>query len=758
MKRSCCKKTGCIERCYQVVVFVLFFVLYASWPHVAKADTPLYEAGIHLIPYPQHVQLTGETFTLPEPLVIATDRDASEKDQFAVRELQRELNDRWGIRSDLTTERAVAHVIITRRDASEQHGDQGYQLQVTPDGIVVKASGEPGLFYGLQTLGQLIQGGGTARPYVRGMMIEDWPHTAHRAVHYDTKHHQDKRTYVESFIRDLARYKINMLVWEWEDKFEYPSHPEIGAPGAFTMREMQEITRYAQNYHVQIVPLVQGLGHVSFILKWPQYAHLREIPASNWEFDPLNDKSYDLLFDLWADAIAATPGSNYIHIGSDETYELGRGPTTREMAEKIGRNGLYHHFVGKSARHLQKTGREVMVWERPMGWTRDVTTDEGVGQELPPAYIVTPQEGIVLTEAYGYETPDLKYARQAKALGFPLFAYDPNPGIECLFVPYLFRKKGAMNNNPRVAEGSLEQSYHFLRSRLGEGVFEGMICTSWDDSGLHNQTWMLRFVTAAEFSWNALSEQSLEEFTAKYFKNYYGNEVADMEELFMLLNEGAYFYMESFERNVWHHGEIGKTHIPDLPRTDVLEYDPYWNKEYGHRVAVAGEFLEKMGRALQICEHNLAVDIANKYDMEVFKSIALLIEHTAKTYLDLSSLEHSITKAHRQRFLDLDSTLYHLDKARSTVAGQLERRQHIYDYLVEVWERMRLPKGMETEEKKFFFQQDRARHFANRTPDLSYQIYDEQLLGLEDYLDKLTAYRDFFYETIVKPEQSHLRK
>ena len=54
-------------------------------------------------------------------------------------------------------------------------------------------------------------------------------------AHYDTKHHQDKREYVESFIRDLARYKINMLVWEWEDKFEYPSHPEIGAPGAFTM-------------------------------------------------------------------------------------------------------------------------------------------------------------------------------------------------------------------------------------------------------------------------------------------------------------------------------------------------------------------------------------------------------------------------------------------------------------------------------------------------------------------------------------------
>ena len=69
----------------------------------------------------------------------------------------------------------------------------------------------------------------------------------------------------------MARYKINMLVWEWEDKLAYKSHPEIGAPGAFTIEEMQEFTKYAKEYHMELTPLVQGLGHVSFILKWPQY-------------------------------------------------------------------------------------------------------------------------------------------------------------------------------------------------------------------------------------------------------------------------------------------------------------------------------------------------------------------------------------------------------------------------------------------------------------------------------------------------------
>src|SRR5690606_28102177 len=194
-----------------------------------------------------------------------------------------------------------------------------------------------------QTLIQLIQQKNGDR-YIRGMEIVDWPDAKQRAIHYDTKHHQDKRSYVESLIRDLAKYKINMLVWEWEDKLVYPSRPEIGAPGAFEMQEIQELTAYAKKYHIQLTPLVQGLGHVSFILKWPQFAHLREIYASNFEFCPLKDGSYELLFDLWEDAVKATPGSSYIHIGSDETYELGQCVDCKKKAEEIGNSGLYHLF------------------------------------------------------------------------------------------------------------------------------------------------------------------------------------------------------------------------------------------------------------------------------------------------------------------------------------------------------------------------------------------------------------------------------
>jgi N-acetyl-beta-hexosaminidase len=218
---------------------------------------------------------------------------------------------------------------------------------------MITAADEAGLFYGTQTLLQLVQKDNNSFKVI-GLQITDYPDIAKRAIHYDTKHHQDKIEYVKTFIKELARYKINILVWEWEDKFAYPSHPEIGAPGAFTPQEIQGLTDYARQYHIQIAPLVQGLGHASFILKWQQFAQYREIPASNFEFCPLKEGSYNLLFDLWKDAIDATKGSEYIHIGSDETYELGLCDQCKAKANEIGKKGLYHLFSDKAAKYIYR--------------------------------------------------------------------------------------------------------------------------------------------------------------------------------------------------------------------------------------------------------------------------------------------------------------------------------------------------------------------------------------------------------------------
>jgi len=714
----------------------LFFFLIICQSSFAQ-ETELAKAGINLIPYPREVKLMGEDFVLGNNIIITLDKNASEKDKFAAGELSKFLKDEWQVNPVIQNNAVKGKtIVLTRKGFGKKSGDQGYRLTVGKDRVTVVGGGEAGLFYGVQTILQLIRKN-VAGAYINGLEINDWPDTKIRAAYYDTKHHQDTRAYVESFIRDLARYKINMLVWEWEDKFAYPSHPEIGAPGAFTMEEMQELTHYAKKFHVLIVPLVQGLGHASFILKWPKYEHLREIPASNFEFCPLKEGSYQLLFDLWDDAVKATPGSVYIHIGSDETYELGLCPNCKKKAEEIGKTGLYHLFTAKSAKHLQAEGRQVMVWERPMGWTKD---------EKAVKNNIVPQQGIILAESYDYETPDLKYAREAKANGYPVYAYDPNPGVEPLFLPYLFRKPRDFATETII--GSLENSYNYLTSHLGKGVYDGVIKTSWDDAGLHNQVWMLSFVTTAAYSWNA-AKPALKEFTATYFKNYYGEDVKDMERLFFLLNEGAYFYMESFERNVWHDKSIGKTQIPDLPRGDAMEYHPFWNVEYAVRLKAANEILGKMNEAANICKINLERKIKNSYDIEIYKTVIELIKHTALTYLDLSELENAIAEAHRQRILSHEDAYRNLEKAEKIIKGQLARRDSVLNELVSVWERTRLPKGMSTKEKKFFFEQDRTVHFANRAPDMTFLIYDEQKLDLEGYLVKLQQYKKFYHDRFL---------
>ena len=365
--------------------------------------------GLHVIPYPQQVTIEGNAFLMDKTINIILDKNSSDTDKRTAEKLRKELQEKWGLKVLINGDAEGSTLILTRKTFPKNLGGQSYRLTTDDNGLTISAKGEEGLFYGVQTLFQLIKKEDN-EIFIPGMEIIDWPDVEVRAVHYDTKHHQDRQSYVKSFIRDLARYKINMLVWEWEDKFAYTSHSEIGAPGAFTMQEMQDFTRYAKEYHIELVPLVQGLGHVSYLLKWPQYKDLREVADSDWEFCPLKEGTYKLLFDLWDEAIEATPGSKYIHIGSDETFELGLCKECKAKSLEIGKSGLYHLFAKKAAKHFKRS-RKVMLWERPMGWVKNSSPIKGI----------KPNTDLVLTESYNYATPDFKYTKEARSMGFDVF-------------------------------------------------------------------------------------------------------------------------------------------------------------------------------------------------------------------------------------------------------------------------------------------------------------------------------------------------
>jgi hypothetical protein len=203
--------------------------------------------------------------------------------------------------------------------------------------------------------------------------------------------------------------------------------------------------------------------------------------------------------------------------------------------------------------------------------------------------------------------------------------------------------------------------------------------------------------------------------------------------------------MSTFERKVWHWGEIGKTHLPDLPRDDI-EYDPYWNSEYAGMVKLSNEIIPRMNRVLDICVQNRSDGAKNGYDFELFEGLAKLFRHNARTYLALSALENTITKAHKIHFENHKKAYSELNNAVAIIELNLLEREQVFNEIKTTWEKNQFPKGMSTKDKHYVHGRDQQRNFANRRPDLSFMIYDEQLLGIEDYLDRLKKYIDFYKE------------
>ncbi len=116
------------------------------------------------------------------------------------------------------------------------------------------------------------------------------------------------------------------------------------------------------------------------------------------------------------------------------------------------------------------------------------------------------------------------------------------------------------------------------------------------------------------------------------------------------------------------------------------------------------------------------------------------MRHNVDLVLMLGSLEQEIGTASGLHFSDRKESLKHLERAMDMIQEHLADRKTVFENLVEIWEQTRLVKGYSTAERSYVFSPDRARHFANRTPDMRYLIMDEELLNLEGYLRRLKEY------------------
>ncbi|GAB4521699.1 MAG: hypothetical protein Kow0047_32570 [Anaerolineae bacterium] len=238
---------------------------------------------------------------------------------------------------------------------------QGYVLRASPGLMAIAARRPVGLLYGLQTLRQAMEDLAAEDASLPAFSIVDWPDLRLRGVHWDLKGAMAPFEYWREALVTLARYKVNCLLIEYEDKFPYQSHPDIVHPDAWSPEQVAELNELARHYGMEVIPLVQCLGHVEYILRHPQYASLREAGDLS-QYCPLQPDALALFRELADEVMAAHPHSQYFHLGADETWVLGRCPRCREVVAERGKLGLYLDYVVPAIRHVQARGRTPIIW------------------------------------------------------------------------------------------------------------------------------------------------------------------------------------------------------------------------------------------------------------------------------------------------------------------------------------------------------------------------------------------------------------
>ncbi len=271
-------------------------------------------------------------------------------------------------------------------EANVSDDRDAYQIIITEDSLRIDAKSESGLFYGIQTFLQM-------PVCIPCGEIKDHAAIPLRMIHWDLKGYEPKFDLLLEEMRILAAYKVNAILLEIEDKYDYKSAPGVGCPGAYTYEQMRKLSKYAKELHIQIVPKLQCLAHADYILKHKKYSALRE-NGHAYQFCVSNPQAQQLWESMAAelmDCFAEHKG--YFHIGADEATNLGECP---ECA-KLGKTGSFLKKVGACVEFVRNNGWQPIIWDDILRNLHGVMTDE----EARQCWSIG-KKAILMYWAYGY--------------------------------------------------------------------------------------------------------------------------------------------------------------------------------------------------------------------------------------------------------------------------------------------------------------------------------------------------------------------
>ncbi len=330
-----------------------------------------------LLPRPKTLSRNGGEFIVEvgTPIVLAPGAD--EDDFHSALSLKKEITSRGG--PDLPAEGHVRLDDVGRRilllrlgrdeglwpglaelGAKAERSLESYCLLATPEEIVVAGGGAAGLFYGVQTLRQLLSGRGK-KLSVPCCEIVDWPDFRYRGVMHDISRRKVPRLgTLYEMVDLLSSLKMNVLQLYTEHTFTYRRHPKIGAgAGAMTPEDIMRLDEFCRRRHVELQPNLQSFGHFADILSIPDYAPLKETKKP-WTLSPVEPGTYDLLRDMYDEFLPAF-SSELFNADCDETWDLGQGKS-KELADKVGAGRVYLGHIERIRELARSHGKRLMIW------------------------------------------------------------------------------------------------------------------------------------------------------------------------------------------------------------------------------------------------------------------------------------------------------------------------------------------------------------------------------------------------------------
>jgi hexosaminidase len=317
---------------------------------------------------------------------------------------------RTAVGVDLTLQRDPAEASPTgrielRMTPVRQGSSEAYQLAVSPTTITISAAGHAGLFYGVQTLRQLLPPSGSqlaGSHTIPAVTIRDEPRFEYRGMHLDVGRHTFPVAFIKRYLDLMAMYKLNTFHWHltedqgWRIEIEgYPRLTEIGSCrketileknfdpyvgddtpycGFYTQDEVREIVAYAADRFITVIPEIEMPGHsLAALAAYPEFACTPgpfEV-ATTWgvheDIYCPKEETFAFLENVLLEVLELFP-STYVHIGGDEAPKA-RWEESEIAQEVIRREGLADEhelqswFIQRIEQFLLAHGRRLIGWD-----------------------------------------------------------------------------------------------------------------------------------------------------------------------------------------------------------------------------------------------------------------------------------------------------------------------------------------------------------------------------------------------------------